>query len=347
MTATAPEGALDMANYTGDPSLDWFLRLRPEARIGTVIPQAIAPPAGYPRGVTREQGQKTLDAGLYLDFYLWLWFGIKDPIGDLRRKLDLIAPFAGRVQRLGLDVEDNTVPAPDQGGDLTRYLDLTEQALEVLSEYPTILGAPMLYSGPWYWLRWLANSWQFKDRFPLWPADYNGNFSDVDAWEWFGGWSTALFHQHTGTSTVLGVGNLDQNSIAQSEADAMAAGGVVPIDEPTSDLNPLVVPFAHLADVVVADTLTTELARVTKGGSLAAVRRATIKKVVADAVRLRTDALGPRIPRSIRGDELDIAELIHNRAIVGQARSMESHIRQFEVRARRRMEYREAAGMGA
>jgi hypothetical protein len=86
---------------------------------------------------------------------------------------------------------------------------------------------------------------------------------------------------------------------------------------------------------------------VTKGGSLAAIRRTTIKKVVADAVRLRTDALGPRIAGSIRGDELDIAELIHNRAIVGQARSIERHIRQFEVRARRRMEYREAAGMGA
>jgi hypothetical protein len=340
MTATSSESALDLSNWTSDPDQSWYDRLRPEANVSTIIPQAISPPSGYPPGVTVQQGDKALAAGLNLNFYLWLWFDIADPIGDLRRKLDLITKFSGQVKRLALDVEDSTVPAPDQGGDAARYVDLTEQALAVLSEYPVVLGPPMVYSGPWFWLRWMANSWQFKDRYPVWPADYNGATDDVDNWQWFGGWSTALFHQHTGTSTVLGVGNVDQNAIAASEALAMAAGNPNP-PTPQPDINPLVVPFAHVADIVVADSLNNELARKSKKGAALAPRRGIIEKVVADTVSIRTAALGQR-PSGLRSVREILDRGVDSQRFPAQAGEMALHMTEFAGRARLRHELRKA-----
>jgi hypothetical protein len=334
-----PEQALDIANWTRDPPAAWYSSLR-DAGYTTVIPQAIDPPAGYPPGVTVPQGQKTLDAGLNLLFYLWLWLGIADPIGDIRRKLDLIAQFTGRVMRLALDVEDNTVPAPDQGGDANRYLDLIEQVLEVLQEYPVILGPPLIYSGPWYWLRWLANTWQFKDRFPAWPADYNGNRDDLTAFEWYGGWANSLYHQHTGTSTVNGTGNVDQSAIDPAEAAAMAAGKPQE-PHPHPDANPLLVPMAHMADVLVVDRLNGELARKTAAGRAATPRRATLQDVVSQVATLRTDVLGPR---PAAGARMAVgADLAGRRLYSAQAGQLQNAIAQFNERMARRQQYRPAA----
>src|SRR3982751_800118 len=97
---------IDTSNYTGSPDARWDALAQ---QIALCAPQAINPPAGYPRGVTREQVQWSLDHELLTVPYVWKWFGTG--IQDVQRRLDLLTPFTGQLDHLALDVEDTNIGA--------------------------------------------------------------------------------------------------------------------------------------------------------------------------------------------------------------------------------------------
>jgi hypothetical protein len=284
MTETQSSRAADWSNYTTGELDDGGLQVLKDAGFSLIIPQAIDPPAGYPPGKTAAQCAAALGAGFGLDVYLWLWFVLG--LDDLKRKLDLIARFQPTIRRLWLDVEDNTVANVAAGADPDAYLDKIEASLELLASFGAAL-APGIYTGLWYWFAWLSNSWRFKDR-AVWPAEYSGNFTDPTDFQWFGGWAYADLLQSVGTSTIGPIGNIDQSLVSPREISAMTTQPAPP------DLNPLVVPFADLADRIVTDQLNAELARKTALGRPATIRRPIIESVRDQTIVARTAALGPR-----------------------------------------------------
>jgi hypothetical protein len=245
--------ALDVSNYSGPITAEQFVNLRDNFDIGAVFVQAISPPPGYPPGVTAQQIQAALDAGgLAVHPYVFWWYGVGTDF--LKRQLDLLTPFTGKLHRVWDDVEDTSggvasalrsvVPIPGRpseavtrvrrqprplakrGPRLTVSADSRVQDvaawLEVSDTFPTKLGGAAIYGASWHWLPYMGNTWVFSQAGrKIWPATYN-NLETLTDWDWFGGWSgEAAAHQYAGTSTLAGVGNVDLDVIGDAElADA-------------------------------------------------------------------------------------------------------------------------------
>jgi hypothetical protein len=250
----------DVSNWTGGPTAAWDAIANSGASL--LMPQAIDPPSGYPRGVTRDQVQWGLDRGFQVVPYLWKWFGVT--LDDIRRKLDLLEPFTGQIDALDLDVEDTFVgalqglavkaepipaehlerikrqPPPEQrvglpvgaALSLEQRIDELLAAYELLDAFPTRLGIPALhYTGRWYHVPYLANTDRFAAARGLHVAAYDGIF-DPDQFARFGGWSTAAIKQPGGTMSVGGVGNVDPDVVAD---DALVATAPTPTPEPAQE----------------------------------------------------------------------------------------------------------------
>lgn len=236
---------LDFSNYTGAPTAAW--EALPRAGWAVGMPQAIDPPAGYPRGVTREQTQWCLDHMQYTVPYLWKWLALADNgHDDMQRRLDLLTPFAGQIDALVLDVEDTTVgvlsgvmqasqlppehvarlqrqpPPPGRadamhaalgaGFGLDARIEDLIASLELLEQFPTKTGAVFVYTGPWYWRPYLGNTTTLADDgYGLLWANYDGQYDPMAGYQAFGGWGPGLVigKQPQGTFTAESVGNVD------------------------------------------------------------------------------------------------------------------------------------------
>lgn len=108
---------IDISNLQGHPDgyrqQQWYL----DAEF--VIVQAIEPPVGYPghdfidpetgkRGYTGVQLRAAVEDGKKVGAYAWLWFGLADPAGNIRSRLECV-PLSVRLDmRPWVDVEDTT-----------------------------------------------------------------------------------------------------------------------------------------------------------------------------------------------------------------------------------------------
>lgn len=108
---------IDIANFQGHPDTyrtqPWYV----DAEF--VIVQAIEPPAGFPghdfidpetgrRGYTGVQLRAAVEDGKKVGVYAWLWFGLADPAGNIRSRLECVPPSVKLDMRPWIDVEDTT-----------------------------------------------------------------------------------------------------------------------------------------------------------------------------------------------------------------------------------------------
>lgn len=191
-----PTFAVDVSNYTG-PLSDAQLAVWKRDGVGLVIVQSIDPPPGYPPGCTVEQILAAQHAGLNVEAYVFLWFGLGVP--DIQAKLDLL--YALGIERVWLDVEDTSA----------RSLRLSKRISTVAAALATISAAGYetgIYTGYWFWTGYMGNTNVFSSA-NLWDAHYDGEPDPAADFVPYGGWSNCLIKQYAGTSTLDGVGNVD------------------------------------------------------------------------------------------------------------------------------------------
>lgn len=193
--------AVDVSNYTKELTQSVLAKWQADG-IQRVIVQAVDPPPGYPHGVTRQQLQACLDAGMETEAYIYVWFGLANSVADLQRKLSLLEGYS--IKRLWLDVEDDSPPAQSPA---QRVYEL-RQLLDVADAWAALhgLGRTGIYTGSWYWSDYMGNTTEFSDR-PLWAAQYDHQQNLVVAP--FGGWTSVVIKQYAGTSVFDGQGGID------------------------------------------------------------------------------------------------------------------------------------------
>jgi hypothetical protein len=218
--------AIDVSNYTGELSVDRVQSWRDEHDVGLVIVQAINPPPNYPPGVTRQQCEAVLNAGgVALDVYFYNWFGRRD--GYLSDFADLVTDYP--LRRVWLDVEDTSASQSFQDRINNVYSNLAR--LDDIFDLQT-----GMYTGRWFWRPYMGDTYAFSDR-SLWDANYD-HIADPNAFSSYGGWTECAIKQFIGTSTLSGVGNIDQNVLSVVEEDRVRAflngeesGGEMPTDD--------------------------------------------------------------------------------------------------------------------
>jgi len=279
---------IDTSNYSGPIAVEQFVDLRDNYDCGAVIVQAVDPPAQYPPTVTEIQIEAALAAGgIAVHAYIFWWFATGTEF--LERQLALLQPFAGRLHRLWLDIEDTTGglaraavgPITPPLGAQTRLVQQSppppevrarrpgvtaesriadvQSWLNMLDQYPTLLGEAGIYGAAWHWDPYMGGTTVFAEQGrKIWAADYN-DVQDLTTWTHFGGWSgEAALHQYAGTSSVAGVQQIDLNVIAESE---MTVAGDRECDWGWQDKKGMVVATAGEL-IAVADQLDAEAARI-------------------------------------------------------------------------------------
>lgn len=221
--------AIDLSNHSG-PLSDQQAQGLKDAGIRLVLVQTVDPPAGFPKGVTRQQIEACLNAGLVVDAYVWLWFDLA--VEDIRRKLTLLDGLS--IRRLWLDVEDQAAAKYDT----LQCETLVLAALETCDRF-TVTGANQtgIYSGRWYWAdpRYMGNTTRFSDLGrELWDALYDYVPDASVGFVPYGGWRRVAIKQFQGTATLAGVPNVDLNALSDAE---LAKLTTTP-EEPMPDSDP-------------------------------------------------------------------------------------------------------------
>ena len=269
---------VDLSNYSGELSAQQVADLK-AAGIVLGIVQAVDPPAGYPRGVTRQQIQALTAGGIVVDAYIWLWFDLD--IADIERKLALLQGL--QIRQLWLDVEDQAAARYDQATCEIKV----RQALERCDEFPTTLGRPTgVYSGRWFWTdaRYMNNTTVFSDRL-LWDSQYD-DIPDTDVFRPYGGWQSCAIKQYKGTSTFGSVSGVDLNVLSAAELAALD-GGDVDCAELQQKVDGFAVTIADMADRI-GDAILAETRR-PKG-----MRKTYLRSLVDQLHDERVQAVGER-----------------------------------------------------
>ena len=223
--------ALDLSNYS-TPIDSSFIPPLQQAGIQLVIVQSINPPPGYPAGQTLQQLTVCADGGLDIDAYIFFWFDAD--ISDIQNKLNLISPFSGRIRQLWLDIEDTAAVKYTQAETEARV----QAALNLCDAFPTMLGQLTgIYTGNWFWASplYMDNTSTFSNR-KLWDSNYDGNPDPTVGFRPYGGWSAPVIKQYLGTSTVAGIGNVDQNVLTDAEAETLNPVELTPDEKRIADL---------------------------------------------------------------------------------------------------------------
>lgn len=223
--------SIDISNYS-TPIDSSFIPALQQAGIQLVIVQSINPPPGYPSGQTIQQLTTCADGGLAIDAYIFFWFDAA--ISDIQNKLDLIAPFSGRIRQLWLDIEDTAAVKYAQADTEARV----QAALDLCDGFQTSLGQPTgIYTGNWFWASplYMDNTTTWSNR-KLWDSNYDGNPDPTVGFRPYGGWSAPVIKQYLGTSTVAGIGNVDQNVLTDDEADTLHPIELTPDQKRIADL---------------------------------------------------------------------------------------------------------------
>ncbi len=222
---------VDISNWQGPLTAD-LVRCWRDQGVSRVIVQAVAPPAPYPPGVTRQQIETCRQVGMPVDAYIWLW--LLGSWANFRWRLALLDGLD--VDRVWLDVED---VSPDGLAATTvpqRIAQVHMALAEIRAAGHTAAG---VYTGAWYWRGYMGNTSEFVGE-PLWAALYGprpqtwDDFATVLDGRWphalgdparpdgidvpdFGGWTHATMVQYTSQGEICR-GGLDLN-VAVPEAD--------------------------------------------------------------------------------------------------------------------------------
>ena len=191
-----PRLAVDVSNYTGPLNAAQLAAWKRDG-IELVIVQAIDPPAGYPPGCTVQQIQACQAAGLDVEAYVFLWFGLGT--SDIQAKLGLLDGLG--IRRVWLDVEDTGARSLR----LPKRISVVQGALNAIAAAGYDNG---IYTGYWFWSGYMGNT-SALNSYDLWDAHYDGDPNVSTGFVPYGGWSTCLIKQYAGTSTLDGVGNVD------------------------------------------------------------------------------------------------------------------------------------------
>lgn len=184
--------AFDCSNYTGKFTLDEAFRAR-EAGFTRAIVQIIDPPSAYPASAWREQIGACAAVGLEVQAYTYLYLR-SDPAGRVGWVLQQLGMCPG-VQKLWLDVEDT------EDGVLS--VNEREWSLWYAMQVARVAGVDVgLYTGKWWWDRYMPGVTWPSYYMDLWAADYD-NQQSLDT-PLFGGWSEAKMKQYAGTSQIAG-----------------------------------------------------------------------------------------------------------------------------------------------
>jgi hypothetical protein len=152
--------------------------------------------------VAAQQLDFAVDSGMTVDLYVYLYWDASIT-AQVQEALSLAE---GRpVGRLWLDVEED----PD-GRSSTRLIQLVREGLDACGTFPC-----GIYTGAGFWISHMGNTELFSDV-PLWYARYEepNNLDDFES-ERFGGWTSAIGKQYSGSVYVCGTGrwrlNVDEN----------------------------------------------------------------------------------------------------------------------------------------
>jgi hypothetical protein len=152
--------------------------------------------------VTAQQLDFAVASGMTVDLYVYLYWewSVADQVRDA-----LLLAEGRPIGRLWLDVEED--PAGRSSGELVR---LVREGLEACGDFPC-----GIYTGAGFWRTHMNDTTVFRDV-PLWYARYEPPFNlDDFEEERFGGWTSAVAKQYSGTVYVCGTGrwrlNVDEN----------------------------------------------------------------------------------------------------------------------------------------
>lgn len=206
---------VDLSNYSLELTAGQAQGLK-AAGIQLVIVQAVDPPSPYPPGVTRQQIQACVDAGLTVDAYVWLWFDLD--VWDIQHKLSLLEGLP--IRQLWLDVEDTAAEKYDQA----TTEDKVQRAMAECDKIATTGGQRTgIYSGRWFWTnqRYMGNTTSFSAR-KLWDSNYDFQADAAKGFVSYGGWDHVAIKQYVGTTTYYGVDNVDLDVLSDEEAAKLA-----------------------------------------------------------------------------------------------------------------------------
>lgn len=198
--------AVDVSNWTRPELTADHVRAWRAAGVGLVVVQAVDPPPGYPRGVTREQLDAARNGGVVVDAYVYLWFG--NPSVSLR---NLLLLDGERVRRVWLDIEDAEGAARLTQGQREAIVD---ELLDACDRYGILPAG--IYTGRWFWRPYMADTPRYASR-PLWDSRFDG-IPDVSAnWVPYGGWTERAIKQYAGDASLGGVSGIDLNVVSEGE----------------------------------------------------------------------------------------------------------------------------------
>jgi hypothetical protein len=207
--------AIDVSNYTGNLSVQAIQAWRDQYDVGLVIVQSLD--AGrFTQSRTQQQLLACQAAGMTVDVYVYPFFA--NGAGDCARRLTAALSAGVPIRRVWLDVED--VDPSQAAWTPSQRADMLKRWLQDCDAFPARVHPAGVYTGRWYWtgVQYMDNWTEaaFFNR-PLWDSDFD-SVADVDyGWAAYGGWSHREVKQYVGTSTVAGVGNVDQNVLSDAE----------------------------------------------------------------------------------------------------------------------------------
>lgn len=206
--------AFDASNYSSGLTPEALAAAKLDG-VGLAIIQAIDPPAGFPAGVTRQQIQACLDAGLPVDAYVYLWFDAD--ISDIQHKLSLLDGLP--IRRLWLDVEDTAAAKYDQATCENKVADALAECDRWVDGAGITYVSTGVYTGRWMWSDpwYMANASLFSGR-DLWDSDYDNAPDPVTGFTPYGGWTSCAIKQYAGTSNRWGIDAIDLNVLSDEEA---------------------------------------------------------------------------------------------------------------------------------
>lgn len=212
--------AWDFANFAGIPTPAQVQAIKADGYDLALI-------QGLPRSIwpyTAEQVKVCADGGMAVDLYVYPYYANGER--DAERRLEPALSVSHLIRRVALDVEENDASSADwtPGQRWERLLQWLEQCRAFPQNDPR--GA-FTYTAWWYlrdYLGWASQREApcplFETGSDLWFADYG---SPPGTFKPFGGWNDWIIHQHTGTSTLHGVPNVDLNLVSDAEAAAITA----------------------------------------------------------------------------------------------------------------------------
>jgi hypothetical protein len=218
----------DLSKYT-EPRDPAALQRLKDAGVQLAIIQAH--PDGYGRPSSLQLFRSAAAVGMPWDAYIYGYCAFPDWTEGALQTLDLAVGEGLRPLRVWYDIED--VNAPAQRMSVDQRVAAYNRDLAKIDKWSADHGLPRpgVYSGGWYFAQYLPGVTAWADR-DLWDSDYDG-VPDVDhGFRPYGGWTARAIKQHVGTSTLAGVGGLDQNALSAAELQRVLQGEEVDVPVP-------------------------------------------------------------------------------------------------------------------